>query len=500
MEQVEVEAQAQPQPRVKVQNMVFTCFLSTPLNLLDIASRLRDRGAGFNPKKFAAVITRMKKTEEERPASLSYPNFPESSPLKIRNFDNNSVRGNDDNFRDMILAESFHPVQFHAYPCTEPPPQSQRFYKDPKIAILLFRTGKVVCTGGKTEAHAIYMVKNLAHALKNMGYSNIKVKKFHIKNLVATSQVPYNIDREKIAARYPSFCVYEPDIFPGVIMRYPGLEPRTALVFSSGKINITGAKSEEEANTALSTILPLISNFMIKFEDGDGGDFSNINIPPPPTTPSYQKSVGDAQGHTLPSVKRSVDDFLKSIVGSSNLGDGDDDEDEYDDEDEDEEEDEESKKSDVWDAGDKFSGKRKRKEKTDRKKRKKEEKDIAPHEILTFDDPCDAVKAAFEDLSRGNDKEESPAKREKFEEVKKLIENSGFSESLATEWTRMRSPPGYPNTAGWNIEEAFLRIWKEKILPEIERSQLRNSIVGDFYLEEQRGRLFDYVSSAALSR
>ena len=516
-------AQPQPQPRVKVQNMVFTCYLSTPLNLLDISRKLRHRGAGYNPKKFAAVITRTKKSEDV--LALSSPNFPESSPspLKIKNFNKNAARGNDDDFRDRILAESLHPVQFHAYPITEPPPRSQRFYKDPKIAILLFRTGKVVCTGGKTEDHAIYTVKGVTRTLRELGYSDIKVVRFFIKNLVATSQVPYNIDRKKIAARYPSFCTFEPDIFPGVIMRYPGLEPNTALIFSSGKINITGSKSEEEANMALSTILPLVENFAIKFEDDE--NFSAVAsvasllpspLPPPP--PPEKKRVDDTRALAASSIKRSVDDYLKSIVGNN------------DDDDEGGE-----KKTHAGDNYAKITTKRKKRKSivgnnddddeggekkthagdnyakitTKRKKRKKETKAIAPPESLAFEDPSDVMRAAFKDLSHlyeakeeeevGSDRDIGSAKREKFDEIKKLIENSGFAESLAREW---RNGIGGNSTGYWtlgHLKRAFHRIWNETVSSFREAAPLRNSMVGNFYLQEQSQFLFEYVATATVA-
>ena len=481
-------AQPQPQPRVKVQNMVFTCYLSTPLNLLDISRKLRHRGAGYNPKKFAAVITRTKKSEDV--LALSSPNFPESSPspLKIKNFNKNAARGNDDDFWDRILAESLHPVQFHAYPITEPPPRSQRFYKDPKIAILLFRTGKVVCTGGKTEDHAIYTVKGVTRTLRELGYSDIKVVRFFIKNLVATSQVPYNIDRKKIAARYPSFCTFEPDIFPGVIMRYPGLEPNTALIFSSGKINITGSKSEEEANMALSTILPLVENFAIKFEDDENfsavASVASLLPSPLPPPPPEKKRVDDTRALAASSIKRSVDDYLKSIVGNN------------DDHDEGGE-----KKTH---AGDNYA-----KITTKRKKRKKETKAVAPPESLAFEDPSDVMRAAFGDLSHlyeakeevvvGSDRDIGSAKREKFDEIKKLIEKSGFAESLAREW---RNGIGSNSTGYWtlgHLKRAFHRIWNETVSSFREAAPLRNSMVGNFYLQEQSQFLFEYVATATVA-
>ena len=348
----------------------------------------------------------------------------------------------------------------------------------------------MVCTGGKTEDHAIYTVRGVTHTLRELGYSDIKVVRFFIKNLVATSQVPYNIDRKKIAARYPSFCVFEPDIFPGVIMRYPGLEPNTALIFSSGKINITGSKSEEEANMALSTILPLVENFAIKFEDDENfsavASVASLLPSPLPPPPPEKKRVDDTRALAASSIKRSVDDYLKSIVGNN---------------DDDDDEGGERKTH----AGDNYA-----KITTKRKKRKKETKAVAPPESLAFEDPSDVMRAAFGDLSHlyeakeeeeevGSDRDIGSAKREKFDEIKKLIENSGFAESLAREW---RDGIGSNSTGYWtlgHLKRAFHRIWKETVTPLREAAPLRNSMVGIFYLQEQSQFLFEYVATATVA-
>ena len=61
--------------------------------------------------------------------------------------------------------------------------------KSPKTATLIFRSGKMVCTGGKSEAFSIKAVRTVVQQLRKGG---IKIKKnavITIQNIVASSNL-----------------------------------------------------------------------------------------------------------------------------------------------------------------------------------------------------------------------------------------------------------------------------------------------------------------------
>lgn len=69
-----------------------------------------------------------------------------------------------------------------------------------------------------------------------------------IQNVVATTNLDVNLDLKRIALRARN-AEYNPKRFAAVIMRIR--EPKTtALIFSSGKIVVTGAKSEKDSSRA----------------------------------------------------------------------------------------------------------------------------------------------------------------------------------------------------------------------------------------------------------
>ena len=116
--------------------------------------------------------------------------------------------------------------------------------KSPKTATLIFRTGKMVCTGAKSEELAIKAVNIVVQKLRK---DKIKIKKdavITIQNIVASINLGGKIHLEKAARTLPR-SMYEPEQFPGLIHRM--LDPKTViLLFASGKLVCTGAKKESD--------------------------------------------------------------------------------------------------------------------------------------------------------------------------------------------------------------------------------------------------------------
>jgi len=188
-------------PKITVQNLVYTCLLGGSggddsnilLNLRDVCIKLKG-SAGFNPKRFAAVVQR---------------------------------------------------------------------FRNPKIAVLLFSTGKIVCTGAKTTFQAQYIIHGVVENLVKMGYENATIKEINIENMVCSARLPTMIDRSALALKRPSECNYDVEQFPGVIMRHQPIEPITILVFQSGKIVLTGARTETKALQAFEKVVTILRNFAV---------------------------------------------------------------------------------------------------------------------------------------------------------------------------------------------------------------------------------------------
>ena len=121
--------------------------------------------------------------------------------------------------------------------------------KKPKTATLLFGSGKMVCTGSKSEDMARDAVKKVVQELRK---GKIKIKKeatVTIQNIVSSINLGGKVYLEQAARTLPR-SMYEPEQFPGLIHRM--VDPKTViLVFSSGKLVCAGAKNEEDVHRSV---------------------------------------------------------------------------------------------------------------------------------------------------------------------------------------------------------------------------------------------------------
>ena len=124
--------------------------------------------------------------------------------------------------------------------------------KRPKTATLIFSSGKMVCTGAKSEKEARSAVMKVVRELKKGGIIIISKPELKIQNIVASASLGGMIDLEK-AAYSLGKTMYEPEQFPGLIYRMD--EPKVViLLFASGKLVCTGAKKEQDVPDAISKL------------------------------------------------------------------------------------------------------------------------------------------------------------------------------------------------------------------------------------------------------
>ncbi|KAJ3613603.1 hypothetical protein NHX12_019849 [Muraenolepis orangiensis] len=170
------------------QNIVSTVNLGCPLDLKFIA--LQARNAEYNPKRFAAVIMRI---------------------------------------------------------------------RDPRTTALIFSSGKMVCTGAKSEEQSRLAARKYARVVQKLGFP-ARFLDFKIQNMVASCDVCFPIRLEGLVLTHQQFSSYEPELFPGLIYRM--VKPRIVLlIFVSGKVVLTGAKERQEIYDAFENIYPILKGF-----------------------------------------------------------------------------------------------------------------------------------------------------------------------------------------------------------------------------------------------
>ena len=123
--------------------------------------------------------------------------------------------------------------------------------KEPKVSMLLFKNGKIICSGASSEAQislAILKASKLIHEIQKV----VKIQKnaeYKVVNLVATANLNTTLDLFNTALKLDNV-EYEPEQFPGAIMRLA--DPKlTLLLFKNGKLICAGAKTETDLKKGL---------------------------------------------------------------------------------------------------------------------------------------------------------------------------------------------------------------------------------------------------------
>jgi transcription initiation factor TFIID TATA-box-binding protein len=121
--------------------------------------------------------------------------------------------------------------------------------KDPKAAMLIFSSGKIVCTGARSITDVKKAVAKVAKMISQLKIEVPKKYKVEIENIVASAQIPARLNLDKIAFELEN-SEYEPNQFPGLVYRIK--TPKAALLlFSSGKVICTGIRKVEDVEYAM---------------------------------------------------------------------------------------------------------------------------------------------------------------------------------------------------------------------------------------------------------
>ena len=95
-----------------------------------------------------------------------------------------------------------------------------------------------------------------------------------IENVVASATINQTVNLNQITQIFPDV-EYHPDQFPGLVFRLKS--PKTAtLIFHSGKMVCTGAKSEDQAIKAVKSVVQKLKKGSIQIENEPIIEIQNI--------------------------------------------------------------------------------------------------------------------------------------------------------------------------------------------------------------------------------
>jgi len=128
--------------------------------------------------------------------------------------------------------------------------------RKPKTATLIFSSGKMVCTGARSEDLARKAVRRVISELRTNGILIVSKPEIQVQNIVASANLGGKVDLERSTFALGR-TLYEPEQFPGLIFRME--TPKVViLLFASGKLVCTGAKKEQDVEDAVGKLRQLL--------------------------------------------------------------------------------------------------------------------------------------------------------------------------------------------------------------------------------------------------
>jgi transcription initiation factor TFIID TATA-box-binding protein len=133
---------------------------------------------------------------------------------------------------------------------------------NPKIASLIFSSGKVVLTGIRDKQALADGLGIITNSLREAGVACYDEPRVAITNIVCSYDIGKYINLNKVVITLNLENIeYEPEQFPGLVYRIK--DPKiVALLFSSGKIILTGGKNLEDIKRGLDFLEQKLESIM----------------------------------------------------------------------------------------------------------------------------------------------------------------------------------------------------------------------------------------------
>lgn len=145
--------------------------------------------------------------------------------------------------------------------------------RKPYTTATMWSSGKVTCAGAKSESDAYKAARRFCRMLQKMQFK-VKLTNYRVVNVLATCNIPFGVDIQKLAENYQKECSYEPELHPGATFKLLKIKA-TLKLFTTGSITLT-APSVLIAKEAINQIYPILLEFKRTFPS-DQHNMNNIS-------------------------------------------------------------------------------------------------------------------------------------------------------------------------------------------------------------------------------
>ena len=149
---------------------------------------------------------------------------------------------------------------------------------NPKATILIFASGKLVCTGVRLPRNIPIVVKKIISKIKKADIEIENEPIVKIENIVVRGDFHQSINLD-ITSLILNSAIYEPEVFPGLI--YKVIDPKICfLIFSSGRIIVTGSNNEDKIKKAVKKLAVTLkkNGVLEKHENREENDLDLLDL------------------------------------------------------------------------------------------------------------------------------------------------------------------------------------------------------------------------------
>ena len=122
--------------------------------------------------------------------------------------------------------------------------------------VSIFSSGKMISVGTKSEEKAFFELEYVAEFLVENGFIKRTMLQPKIRNIVVTVDFAENLDLGELSGFVRM--IYEPEQFPGGILKIEEPYKATILIFASGKAVITGLKSSNQIERVIKELVNIL--------------------------------------------------------------------------------------------------------------------------------------------------------------------------------------------------------------------------------------------------
>ena len=134
------------------------------------------------------------------------------------------------------------------------------YFKTEKMQgkVSIFNTGKMISVGTKSETQALQELELAMSFLVENGFAKPVELNVKTHNMVITADFEKSLNLERLSEF--SKVIYEPEQFPGAILRLEKPYKTSILIFASGKTVITGLTSSTQIEPTMQQLKLLIES------------------------------------------------------------------------------------------------------------------------------------------------------------------------------------------------------------------------------------------------